>query len=536
MPLEKLTLTDEEQTLINKVYHSGVLDDVGWARFFERVKRAPRREGAIKSALYDEGLWSRVERDLYGIKQGFLDPGIGVEAAKEHFEHHGIVGGLADIAVQSVTTPIRAIGSVATGKGLGERPLETAVGIASVVPVGRLAGFGLSAGLRGVGRAGAANALSRGLRTPAVTNIARVVEAGDVVTGIEEWPLEVIGEGMLEGGSLGLSRLGMALGGEQAQTPEVPEGGPPPDVPPQAQDVPPTEPQQQQPVSEQVTPEMQQQQEQAQTPEVPEGGPPPDVPPQAQDVPPTEPQQQQPVSEQVTPEMQQQQEREAQRQQWNNVQTRMWNNPDTDMDIVVKRVPSPETGTLDNRHWQVWFAGPEGSGAEHYSADSPMSFTAEDDIKSYEGAREAAVQKFTDTVDALNQEQETSREKREQRNAEQSEARQQKREGGEQPAGPAQQEDVEPTPEEQQAYLQEMADDITNNLSNWIVDNTEIGADVDEIVEDSFQEGLSTGNITQEDADAIYEDVLGRIQETVPPLREELGSMQSSVSEKSIYR
>ena len=103
----------------------------------------------------------------------------------------------------------------------------------------------------------------------------------------------------------------------------------------------------------------------------------------------------------------QQQEREVQREQWNNAQTRIWNDTNTDMDIVVRRVPSPETGTMDNRHWQVWFAGPEGSGAEHYSADSPMSFTAEDNVKSYEGAREAAVQKFTDTVDALNQEQET---------------------------------------------------------------------------------------------------------------------------------
>ena len=179
-----------------------------------------------------KGLWSRTQRDLYGIKQGFLDPGIGIDAATEHFKEKGLVGGLADIAVQSVTTPIRAIGSVATGKGLGERPLETAVGIASVIPVGRLAGAGLSAGLRGAGRVGLANALARGVRTPALTNISRAVEAGDVVTGIEEWPLEAIGEGMMEGGALGLSRLGMALGGEQAQTPEVPEGGPPPDVPP----------------------------------------------------------------------------------------------------------------------------------------------------------------------------------------------------------------------------------------------------------------------------------------------------------------
>ena len=114
MATEMWQLTDDERALIDRVYHSNVLDDEGWARVFERVKRAPRREGAIESAFMDEGLWSRTERNLYGIATGFADPSIGIEAAKEHFEQKGIVGGLADIAWQSATTPVRAIGSVAT--------------------------------------------------------------------------------------------------------------------------------------------------------------------------------------------------------------------------------------------------------------------------------------------------------------------------------------------------------------------------------------------------------------------------------------
>ena len=243
MATEIWKLTPDEISLIDEVYNAGVLDEAGWARFYERVRTAPRREGAIESALTEEGIYSRLGREVHKIQTGISDPRHGLAAAEEHFTEKGIVGGLADIAAQAVTTPIRAGGQVLSGS-LGETPLETLVGVGAALPVGRLAAGALGTGARMVGRRGAAAGLGQATRSPLWTNLSRGVEVGDVLTGSTEWPLEVIGEGMLDVGATGLGALARRVAPAQEPADDLSADGPPPDTPPQQPTTPP--PQQQQ--------------------------------------------------------------------------------------------------------------------------------------------------------------------------------------------------------------------------------------------------------------------------------------------------
>ena len=249
------------------------------------------------------------------------------------------------------------------GQGLGENPIETVVGIASVIPVGRLATAGLGAGLKSAGKVAAATKLSDIARSPKFTAAARGVEVGDVVAGAEEWPLEVIGEGMMEGGALTLSHLARMRRADAEDVEEAPE------IP--------------------ITPDTR-----TFTP--------------------------QPAPEQPAPET----AREP--------QTRQYELPNTDISITVKRVPNSD-GNIDNRHWQVYFQGTD--------VEESIGFTTEDDVTSYEGARDAAIQQLITASEALEipitpdtrtivpPEQAAARQNREAKRAENRQARQDKREG-----------------------------------------------------------------------------------------------------------
>lgn len=417
MATETWQLTEDEIALIDEVYNMGVLDDAGWARFFQRVRRAPRREGAIESALLEEGITGRLDRDFHGIVTGFSDPRHGLEAAEEHFREKGVVGGLADIAAQAVTTPLRAGSQIASGS-LGESPLETIVGAASVIPVGRVAAGALSTGAGVVGRAGLASALARTARSPKWINASRAVELGDIVTGINEWPLEVIGEGMLDVGASGLSRLGQYLA--ERPTEDLSADGPPPDVPPE-------QPTQQQP-------------------------------------PPEQPQPTQPPAD-------------------NNIRT--WKHGDTGISITAKRVPSSE-GVLDNRHWQVYFDGP---GVEDYGESSPFNFGPDDNITSYEQARDAGADRFVQMTKPREEEtQAESRQRREQQAANNRETRRQNRQ----------------QPAEQPA---ETVDDIVEKYTQLIVDSTPI-EDMGEFISPMYDDLNAIGVTAVEDHVKIQEQVI----------------------------
>ena len=69
---ETWTLTGDERALIDEVHQAGVLDEAGWARFFERVKYSPRREGAIHKALNDESIGSRLNATSIGYLSMYL--------------------------------------------------------------------------------------------------------------------------------------------------------------------------------------------------------------------------------------------------------------------------------------------------------------------------------------------------------------------------------------------------------------------------------------------------------------------------------
>ena len=213
-------LTDTEKTELKRLMDVGVISDTNIQQFSDRFLRAPKRETAFQQAL-DASIGASVGRDWHGIRRGFGDPRIGVEAFKEHYAEKGIVGGTADIAWSAITTPVRSWAEILGGEpGLGENPLETLVGAASVIPVGSAAAGVTSAGLRaaakGALRSGnfsratqlmrSANRAGRVTQSRVWRPTAQAIEVGDIVTGIEEWPLELIGEGVLEAGS--------ALGGQ----------------------------------------------------------------------------------------------------------------------------------------------------------------------------------------------------------------------------------------------------------------------------------------------------------------------------------
>ena len=219
-------LTGTEKTELKRLIDIGIISDTNIDQFADRFLRAPQRETAFQQAL-DTSIGAAVARDWHGIKRGFKDPMIGVEAARQHYAEKGVVKGTADIAWSAITTPVRSWAEILGGEpGLGENPLETLVGAASVIPVGRAAAGVTSASLRsmakGALRSGnfsraqqlirAANQSGRITQSRVWRPTARAIEAGDIVTGIEEWPLELIGEGVLEAGAAlggaGFNRLG----------------------------------------------------------------------------------------------------------------------------------------------------------------------------------------------------------------------------------------------------------------------------------------------------------------------------------------
>ena len=441
MATQEFTLTEDERSLINYAYDSGVFDIPGeWERFEQRVLTSRRREGAIKSALTDSSLGARLSREIRGIETGFADPHIGIDAAIEHFEEKGLVGGLADIAASAITTPFRALGTLGGGS-FGERPLETLVGVASIVPVGRLVGAGLgrtlaSSGAKRLGsraargtlldtaraaaikearaaRAGGASAadeltaglkaankvvtdanpsaagrlragqnITRATSSPKWRNIARGVEAGDITTGIEEWPLEAIGEGLLDIGATALSHSSLR---DAILNDDLSADGPPPDVPPRAQLGLPTPDE-----------------------TIPQGATRPDVPPvddtqpvdtPSLDTPPSvvpniiTPLWQTPDGQVIAPKSPNSKETVENTRKWSFGNP---SDPQTVGTMTVKRLPSPE-GTLDNRHWQATF---EGGGVEGITEEAPIMFGADDGIGSYNAARDAALAQIGGTAES----------------------------------------------------------------------------------------------------------------------------------------
>lgn len=205
-------ITADEKQKINSLIADGTLNETNMPTFVDSFVRAPDRKTAFEHAR-DNTLVARVHRDITGIDKAFRDPGIGIRAAEKFFEEKGVVRGAGELAWSAVTTPIRAWGGILGGKGLGERPLETLVGAAGVLPVGRavagLTSGGLRAGARaaaGAGQAtraatltGAADDLANLTSSRVWTPTAQALEVADVVVGAEEWPLELAAEGMLEG-------------------------------------------------------------------------------------------------------------------------------------------------------------------------------------------------------------------------------------------------------------------------------------------------------------------------------------------------
>ena len=500
MATQEFTLTDDERSLINYAYDAGVFDIPGeWERFEQRVLTSSRREGAIESALTDSSLGARLSRAVRGVETGFADPHIGVSAAIEHFEEKGLVGGLADIAASAITTPFRSLGTLGRGS-FGENPLETVVGAASIVPVGRLVGAGLgrtlarsgakrigsraargtlidaarvaaikeardaraggasaaeelTAGLkaankvvteanpRAAGRLRAGQNITRATSSPKWRNIARGVEAGDVVTGIEEWPLEAIGEGLLDIGATALSYSSLR---NAILNDDLSADGPPPDVPPRAQLGLPTP-----------------------DDTIPQGATRPDVPPvvDAQptdtqpadvdtpslDTPPSV------VPNIITPLWQHPDGQVTAPKSPNSKETvdntRKWSfgnpsDPQTVGTMTVKRLPSPE-GTFDNRHWQATF---EGGGVEGITEEAPIMFSADDGIGSYAAARDAALAQVGGTAESTQAKQpaadETHAESRARREAQAAEKRK-ARLAQTQPQEETQQDESETQPQEE---------------------------------------------------------------------------------------
>ena len=112
---ETWKLTEEEKALVDEVYTSGVFDEAAWNRFRERVKYSPRREGAIRKALFDESVGSRAERDIYRFTVHFSDP--------NHIVNYYAEGGLLSV-FKTPLMPLTGFSRVISGQ-LGEYPLTT---------------------------------------------------------------------------------------------------------------------------------------------------------------------------------------------------------------------------------------------------------------------------------------------------------------------------------------------------------------------------------------------------------------------------
>ena len=564
MASENWVLTPEERNLINEVYSKNLLDEAGWARFYERVRTSPKREGAIESALMDEGLGSRVSREARGIHIGLSDPNVGIEAAREHFEQHGVAGGLGEIAKSAVTTPFRAIGSIGSGQGLGEKPLSTAVGALSIVPVGRLVGGALGAGARAAAtrgissavlnsarvagrdaaraaaaagssaddaiRAGleAANrvvseanpgaastfqtgqAVSRAASSPLFTHLARGVEAGDILTGIEEWPLELIGEGMLDIGASVAARYGRTL--FDSVRDDLSADGPPPDAPPQqptaaiggpppTQPTAPTQPQPEPAPTAPVEPEPAPTQ-----PEPTPDGVPPVISPlwQTENGDPVAPK---------TPGANQ-----------THQNTRKYSvgdssDPASVSTLTVKRVPNPN-GKMDNKHWQAWYSG---GGLDSVSEAAPLSFGPDDNVGSFDAARDAALGQVPDIRTGGIQ---TSRQEREERADVRRQERAERRQPAEsEPTPPVEtQTDVEePVEDEPEFDDDELTEQLARNTAMWVMENEEMGEDLQDTVEEVIYQGYQDGFVRdQEHGKQLAPRVLERTKTMIPELETQM--------------
>lgn len=124
-------MTPAERKRFNTLYRSGQITDADIPIFAERFFRAPNRENAFDQAL-DSSFGARAARELADIVEAtpiIGDAGIGIAATEQHFEEHGLGKGLYKIAESAVTTPVRAWTGLASGEGLGERPLRTSVAL-----------------------------------------------------------------------------------------------------------------------------------------------------------------------------------------------------------------------------------------------------------------------------------------------------------------------------------------------------------------------------------------------------------------------
>lgn len=226
-------LTEEERKRFDELWDAGVIDERNAPEIARNFMRSPTREGAFDQA-FKTGFRANAWRELGEIKEGFLDPGIGVRAAEDFFleeqEKHGKVGGLftgtGKIAWSAATTPVRSAWTIGTGQlGEVENPLETLVGLSTIIPVGTAAAGLTSATLRQLAKGATvagktakatrlmstADKWGRVPRHPGWKWSGRATEAGDLITGITEWPLELLGDQALglarNLGSLGINRF-----------------------------------------------------------------------------------------------------------------------------------------------------------------------------------------------------------------------------------------------------------------------------------------------------------------------------------------
>lgn len=202
-------MTPEQQTLFNQHFQQGYSHPSDFPQILENYRRELEMTGDPNEALkraFDDSLRRQISRETFGIGEALADPGIGVEAAKQHFEQHGIVGGTGEIAKSIVTWPFVGTYNLMRGDWQ-EQPLQTMLAPLSFIGAAR----GMTA-LGGIGARvarlpGAAAALGRASVNPTWRALSATGEVGDVVTGAREWPLELGAEGVAHVGTTGLGRI-----------------------------------------------------------------------------------------------------------------------------------------------------------------------------------------------------------------------------------------------------------------------------------------------------------------------------------------
>ncbi len=364
--MSKYALTSEDKALIDKAINAGFFTTPGsWEEFQERIRNDWNPVGAVERALSDRSYG--IAREMRGITRGFADPGIGMQAAQEHFQQHGIPGGVFEVAKSVITSPIEAAGTLISTGGLGDRPLQTLTGLSAFLPVGRLGAAAAGYGLRG-GRLGAG--LQRAAGSRVWTGAARGAEGLDIVTGIEEWPLELGADVAMDVAATSLSQ---ALRNPQGISPQQPTQLPP-EIPQQTPGV--TQQLTTQPPSLAALSGPTREQQQAEQPQSfqPSGIYAPLISEIWFDK----------GGDLVSPQA------KGSNRTFDN--QRKWSYGDvTDEQSIgsmtVKRVPNPN-GRFDNRHWLVWFTG---GWLGNVNEQNPIRFTAEHGIDSYAGARDAVI-------------------------------------------------------------------------------------------------------------------------------------------------